>query len=88
MFQASIAYDNPETRETMILFLNEAICMGETMYHTLVNPNQFCAYGMTVQDKPFAESPIFISTEDHDCILPLSSKGNIFGFNAKTLTDK
>ena len=75
--QASTAYDNTETGETTILILNEAIWMGETMDHTLVNPNQMRAYGMTVQDNPFAEAPIFIATEEHDFIIPLSSKGNI-----------
>jgi hypothetical protein len=36
--QASTAYENPETRETTILILNEAIWMGEQMELTLVNP--------------------------------------------------
>ena len=60
--QSSTAYDNPETGKIMILNLNKAICMGEAMYHTLVNPNQLRAYGMTFQDNPFAESPICIAT--------------------------
>ena len=30
---------------------------------------------MTVQDNPYSEAPIFIATEDHDFMLPLSSKG-------------
>ena len=52
--QAATSYDNPETGDTTILILNKAICMGETMDHTLVNPNQLREYGMTVQDNPFA----------------------------------
>ena len=52
--QADAAYDNPGTGYTTILILNEAICMGETMDHTMVNPNQLRAYGMTVQDNSFA----------------------------------
>ena len=52
--KAATAYDNPNTGETTILILNEAIWMGETMDHTLVNPNQLRTYGMTVQDNPFA----------------------------------
>ena len=51
--QASKAYDNNESGETTILILNKAIWMGATMDHTLVNPNQLSAYGMTVQDNPF-----------------------------------
>ena len=63
--QAATSYDNPETGETIILILNEAIWMGETMDHTLMNPNQLCAYGMTAQEKPFADYPIFIATEEN-----------------------
>ena len=60
--QAATSYDNPETGDTIILILNEAIWMGETMYHTLVSPNKLFAYGMTLQDNPFAEAPIFVAT--------------------------
>jgi hypothetical protein len=38
--QAATAYDNPETGETYVLTLNQAIWMGDKMSHTLVNPNQ------------------------------------------------
>ena len=62
--------------------------MGETMYHTLVKPNQFCVYGMIVQDDHFAEAPIFIATEDHDFMPPFSSKGTILGVSTRTPTDK
>ena len=86
--KADTAYDNPETGETTILILNKAIYMGGTMYHTLVNPNQLCAYGMTFQDNPLSEAPIFISVEDHDFMLPFSSKGNIFGVTTRTPIDK
>ena len=58
------------------------------MDHTLVNPNQLREYGMTVQYNPFLESPILIAMEDHDFILPLSSKGNILGVTTKKTTDK
>ena len=52
--QAATSHNNPETGDTTILILNKD--------HTLVNPNQMCAYEMTVQDKHFVESPIFIAT--------------------------
>ena len=55
--------------------LRARVC--EAMFHTLVNPNQLCTYEMTVQDNPFSEAQIFIATEDHDFVLPFSSKGPI-----------
>ena len=53
--------------------------MGASMDHTLVKPNKLCAYIMTVQDKPFAEAPFCISTENHDYMVPLSSKWTVLG---------
>ena len=85
--QAATAYDNPETGETTILIFNEAIWMGNLLDHTLVNPNQLRAYGITVQDNPFSKAPIYISTEDNDFTIPLTSKGTILGVNSRTPTD-
>ena len=62
--------------------------MVETMYHALVKPNQLRAYGITVQDNPFAEAPIFIATEDHDFILPLSSKETLLRVTKRNPTEK
>ena len=58
--------------------------MGETIDTTLVNPNQLSAYGMTVQENPFVEAPIFIATEDYDFMLKFSSKGTILEFYKRT----
>ena len=62
--------------------------MGATMYHTLVNPNQLCVYGMTIQDNPFAEALIFIATEYHEFMLHMSSKENRLAFTTRNPTDK
>ncbi len=86
--QAATAYDNPETGETTILILNEAIWMGDKMENTLVNPNQLRAYGLTVQDNPFSESPTFVVTAGHECILPLMSQGTILGVSTRTPTNQ
>ena len=86
--QAATAYDNPEIGDTTIIILNKAIWMSATMYHTLVNPNRLRTYGMTVQDKPFAEAPIFIATENHDFMLPLSSKVTIIRVTTRNPTEK
>jgi hypothetical protein len=61
--------------------------MGNLLDHTLVNPNQLRAYGITVQDNPFSTAPIYISTEDNDFTIPLTSKGTILGVNSRTPTD-
>ena len=86
--QAATPNDNPETGESTILILNEAIWMGETTDHTLVNPNQLRSYGITVQDNPCSEAPIFIATEDHDFMPQFSYKGTILGVTTRTTIDK
>ena len=53
-----------------------------------MKPNKLCACEMTVQDNLFLEAPIFIATEDHDFIIPLSSKVTIFGVTPRTPTDQ
>ena len=48
LVHAATTYNNPETGDTLILILDKAIWMVKTMDHTLVNPNQLRAYGITV----------------------------------------
>ncbi len=86
--KAATAYDNPETGETYIFILNQAIWMGDKMSHTLINPNQLRACGITVQDNPFLAAPIFISTEDNHFSVPLACKGTILGVATRTPTEQ
>ena len=48
----------PHDGDEFILIFNEALWMGDTLQHTLVNPNQLRGYGTTVQDNPFSSSPL------------------------------
>ena len=61
--QSSTEYENPETGETTILILNEEICMGDQIEHTLVNPKHISYYGIIVQENPFYNALVLISTE-------------------------
>jgi hypothetical protein len=85
--QAGTAWDNPVTGETVIFVFNEAIWMADKLQHTLVNPNQLRSFGITVQDNPFSDAPIFIATEGNEDVLPLTSKGTILFANTRTPTD-
>ena len=51
-------WTSPHDGDKYILIFNKALWMGNTLQHTLVNPNQLQAYGMTVQDNPFISSPL------------------------------
>ena len=86
--QAATAHDNPETGETHIFILNQAIWMGDKMSHALINPNQLRACGIAAQDNPFLAAPIFISTEDNHFSVPLACEGTILGVATRTPTEQ
>ena len=49
-------WTSPHDGDEFILIFNEALWMGDTLQHTLINPNQLRAYGTIVQDNPFAST--------------------------------
>ena len=64
----STACNEPDTGQTYILVMYEALWMGNTLDHPLVNPNQLRHYGNQVQDNLMSESPLSIITEDGEFI--------------------
>ena len=62
--------------------------MGETLDHTLVNPNQLRHYGIRVQYNPVLESPLSIITEDGEFSTKLSMEGTILFSKTDTPSDK
>ena len=60
--------------------------MGNTLQHTLVNPNQLRAYGTTVQDNPFAPSPLKFEPPTGPTI-PLTTTGTIIYCNTRAPSD-
>jgi hypothetical protein len=62
--------------------------MGDTLDHSLVNPNQLRSFGITVvQDNPFANIQTHIATEDESVFIPLMSEGTTIFMNTSTLSD-
>ena len=49
-----------------ILVFNEALWMGDSLPHSLINPNQLRAYGTLVQDNPFSRDPLVIEPPNDD----------------------
>jgi hypothetical protein len=74
--------------ETYILVFNEALWMGETMDHSLINPNQLRHFGIYVQDNPYGDVQMHLSTEDTDTIIPLTAEGTTIFLQGRTPTDK
>ena len=49
---AGMAYDDPESGETFILILSQALYLGEQMKNTLLCPNLLCTNDVIVDDIP------------------------------------
>ena len=47
-------WKSSEIGKYYILVLNEALWMGDTLDHMLVNPNQLCHFGTRVQYNPMS----------------------------------
>ena len=65
------------TNEEYILIFNEALWMGDTLAHSLINPNQLRAFGTLVQDNPYHTDPLGITHPPYDLEIPLSTSGTI-----------
>ena len=61
--------------------------MGDTLDHTLVNPNQLHNDGTSVQDNAISESPLSIITEDGEFSMELLTEENILFSNTHTPSD-
>ena len=58
--------------------------MGDRIDHTLVNQNQMRAYGIDMQDNPFSDQRLSITTGDH--IIPLHTQRTTIFCNTQSLT--
>lgn len=77
------AWSSPHTSETFILVIHEALWMGGTLSHTLVNPNQLRAFGTEIQDNPFLTH---LSLRDPDTVVhvPMYLDGTSVVFSTRT----
>ncbi len=60
--------------------------MGSHLDHSLLNPNQMCHHGITVQDNPYANESLRIAAVDDDFSILLQTDGTIIFFNTRTPT--
>ena len=69
--------------DTVILIMHEALFFGESLQHTLINPNQIRHFGVPVNDNPFdTGSPFGISHDD--LFMPFSTRGPMVLFETFT----
>jgi len=75
--KAATRWQSSHTGQTYILIFNEALWMGDSLDHTLINPNQLRHYGTDVQDNPMSNRPLSILTEDGEFCMELMLEGTI-----------
>lgn len=74
---ACTAIDDPVTGITTILEFPQGVWMGDTMKHSLINPNQCRAYGIKIQDDPYdVDKLLSIQDPVSDIVIPLTVQGS------------
>ncbi len=76
-----------ENGKTVVLVINEALYFGNSMDHSLINPNQIQDFGIKVSDNPNDEIHSFgISHES--CFIPFETEGSTVYFNTFVPSDE
>ena len=80
-------WTSPHDGDKYILIFNEALWMGDTLQHTLVNHNQLRAYSTTTQDSPFSSSPLSFDPPNGP-VIPLTTMGTIIYCTTRAPSDQ
>ena len=84
---ATLSTDQNDNQGYILVF-NEALWMGDSLPHSLINPNQLRAYGTLVQDNPFSRDPLVIEPPNNDVTIPLSTLGTIIYVDTRVPTQE
>jgi hypothetical protein len=82
---ASTAFTNELTGETIILQFNQVLWYGNKLKMSLMNPNQIRHFGLTVSDDPTDRTRDFGITGE-DFTIPFQIKGTTIFFKSRTPT--
>ena len=76
------AFRHPDTGETFILIIHEALWFGDKLDHSLINPNQVRSNGFRLSDDPFDITRDFGLEVDHETLIPFDVHGSIIYFES------
>lgn len=79
---ASTAYTDSETGETLVLRFNQVLWYGKKMQMSLLNPNQIRYNGLVVSDDPTDHDRTFGITGDN-FIIPFEISGTTIFFSSR-----
>ncbi len=85
---AATAWQSNDSGQTFILVFREALWMGPSLEHSLINPNQLRHHGTRVQDNPTSLHPLSIITEENDFCMPLHMDGTIVYTDTHSPSDR
>ena len=81
-------WTDTEDNQEYILVFNKPLWMGDSLTHSLIDPNQLHAFGMDVQDTPFSTKGLTIQPASHDITIPLQTLSTIIYANPHAPTDQ
>ena len=84
---ATLWTDTVDNQEYILVF-NESLWMGDSLTHSLINPNQLHAFCTEVQDNPFSTERLSIQPASHDITIPLQTLSTIIYPNTHAPTDQ
>ena len=84
---ATLWTDTVDNQEYILVF-NESLWMGDSLTHSLINPNQLHVFGTDIQDNPFSNERLSIQQAFHDISIPLQTLGTIIYANTRAPTDQ
>jgi hypothetical protein len=79
------AWDDPDTSQTFILIIHQALYFGSQLDHSLINPNQIRVAGIGVCDDPF-DRYRRIGIESEQTFIPFRTEGNTIYFESRVPT--
>ena len=86
---AVTAWDDPDTGEAFILEFHQGLWFGSTLQHSLINPNQCRAYGISICDDPYDPyRELEIVDNVTETKIPLDIEGAIIGVTTRVPTDQ
>ena len=71
------AWQSPQSGQLYIFLFNKVLWMGDSIDHSLINPNQLRHFGVMMQDDPASSCPLSIISEDIKFALELDRQGTI-----------
>jgi hypothetical protein len=68
-----------------LLVADQMLWFGTLLPNSLMNPNQICAYGLSVNDDPFDTSRVF-GIDSEDAVIPFNTTGSVVHFESRVAT--